>query len=315
MKIRRILLIILIAIPMTFLNAFSYKGPLFEAYTPDQFRDYWYNHGAEISRYELQQVRYGEIHRGDAVLVFVTEEMNPAIQIKADNPGSENIPILKLNAVRKFFTGIYPYSIMASIFTPTDVEKHPLPLKISASTQEWCGHVYTQMNLSNEEYRVRMHSYFEKEGDRDFNIDKYMPEDAVWNLIRIAPNDLPQGDFLMIPAAVYGRLAHRPLTPQKTVARLDPVAEKSLEGKPLVRYEINFSGEQRRVRIFFEKDFPHRIEKWEESYPSPGTDAKVMTTRATRTHTIMDAYWQHHGNKDRELLKELGLGAREMGSN
>jgi len=223
MRIRRILLIVLIVIPMTFLNALSYKGPLFEAYTPDQFRDYWYNHGAEISRYELQQVRYGEIHRGDAVLVFVTEEMNPAIQIKADNPGPENIPILKLNAVSKFFTGIYPYSIMASIFTPIDVEKHPLPLKISASIQEWCGHVYTQMNLSNEEYRVRMHSYFEK-------------------------------------------------------------------------------------------DFPHRIEKWEESYPSPGTDAKVMTTRATRTHTILDAYWQHHGNKDRELLKELGLGAREIGS-
>ena len=39
-----------------------------------------------------------------------------------------------------------------------------------------------------------------------------------------------------------------------------------------------------------------------------------MTTRAARTHTIMDAYWQHHDNKDRALLKKLGLGAREMGS-
>jgi hypothetical protein len=315
MRIRRILLIVLIGTHLAVLNAFSDKGPRFEAYTADQFHDYWYNHGAEISRFELQQMRYGEIHHGDAVLVFVTEEMNPAIQIKADNPGPENVPILKLNAVRKFFTGIYPYSIMASIFTPVDVQKHPLPLKINTSTQEWCGNVYTQMNLDSDGYRVRMHSYFEKEGDRDFTVDKFMPEDAVWNLIRIAPNDLPQGDFFMIPASVYVRLAHRPLAPQKAVARLDTVAEKSLEGNRLVRYEINFAAEQRTLRIFFEKDFPHRIEKWEESYRSLGTDGKVMTTRASRTHTIMDAYWQHHGNKDRELLKKLGLGAREMGSN
>ena len=309
-----IALIILLSGGLYAVNVYSDDKISLGTYTPAQFRDYWYNHGAEISRFNLHQMRYGEIHQGDAVLVFVTEEMNPAIQVKADNPGPENVPVLKLNAVRKFFTGIYPYSIMTSVFSPLDLEKYPLPLKISTSTQEWCGNVYTQMNLHDAEYRVRLHSYFEKEGDRDFTVDKYMPEDAVWNLIRIAPNDLPQGDFLMIPGSVYARLAHRPLAPRKAVARLDPVAEKSLEGNPLVRYEINFPGEQRSLRIFFEADFPYRIEKWEESYPSLGKDAKVMTTRAARTHTIMDAYWQHHDNKDRALLKKLGLGAREMGS-
>ena len=143
-------------------------------------------------------MRYGEIHEGDAVLVFVTEEINPALQVKADYSGPENVPILKLNAVRKFFTGIYPYSIMTSVFTPMDVLKYPLPLKITSSSQEWCGHVYTQMNLSDNEYRVRVHSYFEK-------------------------------------------------------------------------------------------DFPYRIQKWEESYRGlAAMGAKVMTTRATRTHTIME---------------------------
>ena len=73
------------------------------------FQDYWYNHGAEISRFFLQQMRYGKIHQEDAVLVFVTGKMNPDTQIKADQPGSQDIAILKLNAVRKFFTGIYLY--------------------------------------------------------------------------------------------------------------------------------------------------------------------------------------------------------------
>ena len=315
MKRRFIPLIILLSAGLCAVNVYSYDEIPFGTYTPAQFRDYWYNHGAEISRFNLHQMRYGQIHQGDAVLVFVTEEMNPAIQIKADNPGPENIPVLKLNAVRKFFTGIYPYSIMTSIFSPVDMQKYPLPLKISSSTQEWCGNVYTQMNLHNSEYRVRLHSYFEKEGDRDFEVKKYIPEDAIWNIIRIAPQDLPRGEFLMIPGTVYARLVHRPLAPQKATAGLEPVEEKSLEGNPLARYELNLPGEQRTLRIVFEKDFPYRIQKWEESYPGlTGAAAKKMTTRAVRTHTIMDAYWQHHGNKDRELLKKLGLSARKMGS-
>ena len=97
--------------------------------------------------------------------------MNPGTQVKADHPGPQDIAILKLNMVRKFFTGIYPYSIMTSIFAPLDVQKYPLPLKISSSIQEWCGHVYAQMNLAENEYRVRMHSYFEK--DFPYRIQKW----------------------------------------------------------------------------------------------------------------------------------------------
>ena len=282
-------------------------------YTDAQFQDYWYHHGAELSRFSLQQMRYGEIHEGDAVLVFVTEEINPATQIKADHPGPENIPILKLNSVRKFFTGIYPYSIMSSTFTPIDFQQYPLPFKITASTQEWCGHVYTQMNLDDNRYRVRMHSYFEEEGDRDYQIKDDVPEDAVWTWIRIAPNALPRGEFVMTPGTVYTRLSHRPLKPQKAVAKLESVAEKSLEGNTLVRYEITFLEDRRTLRIFFENNFPYRIQKWEESYRAlVDSNLAVKTTRAVRTHTIMDAYWQHHGNKDRVLLKKLGLKAREL---
>jgi len=313
MKIRFNLLIILLTVGLSAGSVHSGDVNHFGTYTPDQFRDYWYNRGAEISRFTLQQMRYGEIHEGDAVLVFVTEEINPALQVKADYPGPRTLPILKLNAVRKFFTGIYPYSIMTSVFTPIDVLKHPLPLKITASAQEWCGHVYTQINLSDDEYRVRVHSYFEKEGDQDFRIKNYVPEDAIWTRMRIAPNGLPRGEFFMIPGTVYARLAHRPLRPQKAVAVLNAVSEKSLEGNPLVRYEIEFPAEQRTLRIYFEKEFPYRIQQWEDSYRGPAAmEAQVMTTRATRTHTIMDAYWQHHGNRDRVLLKKLGLSAREM---
>jgi len=314
MNTHRMFFILWITATLTAASAYSADRLQFGTTTPDQFREYWYSQGAEISRYALQQARYGEIHDGDAVLVFVTEPMNPAIQLKADQPDPQNIPVLKLNAVRKFFTGIYPYSIMTSVFAPLDTRAYPLPLKISSSTQEWCGHVYTQMNLRDHAYRVQMRSYFEKDGDQAFTLQNDVPEDAIWTMIRIAPQKLPQGTFSMIPGTVYARLVHRPLKPQKAVAALKMIEGQSLEGNALVRYEINFPAEQRTLRIDFEKAFPHRIQKWEDSYPGlSGKGTTVLTTSATRTHTLMDAYWQHHGNKDRARLKKLGLGAREMG--
>ena len=43
--------------------------PLMES----KFNDYWYRGEAELNSYTLEQARYGEIHKGEAVLVFVTE--------------------------------------------------------------------------------------------------------------------------------------------------------------------------------------------------------------------------------------------------
>ncbi|MEM1407815.1 MAG: septum formation inhibitor Maf, partial [Bacteroidota bacterium] len=38
-----------------------------------EFNNYWYAGKAEITSYELKQSRYGEVHDGEAVLIFVTE--------------------------------------------------------------------------------------------------------------------------------------------------------------------------------------------------------------------------------------------------
>ena len=71
----------------------------------------------------------------------------------------------------------------------------------------------------------------------------------------------------MIPGTVYARLVHRPLAPQKATAGLESVEEKSLEGNPLVRYELILPGEQRTLQIVFEKDFPYRIQSGRSPTP------------------------------------------------
>jgi len=277
----------------------------------DQFRQYWYPHGAEISRFRLQQYRYGEIHEGDAVLIYVTETMNPDLQVKADRPGPEDIPVLKLNHVRKFFTGIYPYSILISVFERADPGSSAPTLKISTSVQEWCGHIYTQLNLEENAYRVESHSYFEDEADQRFHLDRVPVEDGLWTKLRVAPTALPLGEVRMIVSPLFARLVHRPLAERQAFATLaESTDAKSLEGNELLVYTLDYPAEKRVVEISFEKGFPHRIQRWEERYP--GLDGEIATTRAERTHTIMIDYWNHHHDRDRKLLKKLGLSAAEM---
>lgn len=271
-----------------------------------RFDGYWYPNGAEISRFRLEQARYGSVHEGDAVLIFVTESLNPVTQIKTDRPSTSDVPVLKLNATRKFYTGLYPYSILTSVFTPVDAPDG-LPLKLSTSVQEWCGHVYQQLNLQLDGYRLQSHSYFEGEGDQDALLGRDMPEDGLWNWIRTAPGDLPVGSVRLIPSAVYHRFSHRETQPADAIGSLEPDDGKSLEGSALLRYEVVYQN-GRRLAIAFEEAFPHRIQRWEESYPD--RDGREVTTRAVRTHTLMVDYWNRHDPPDRILRKRLGLDAR-----
>ena len=274
------------------------------------FQDYWYPNGAEISRFALKQSRYGEIHEGDAVLVFVTEPLNPRLQVKADRSGPENVPVLKLNSTRKFYTGVYPYSVMTSVFAPVDAQALPLPLKVSFSAQEWCGHVYGQMNLRDGRYDIQEHSYFEAEADRQYAVPGVVSEDALWTMIRIAPESLPVGTFEMIPGMLHSRFAHTPLAVQEASGALDETDRTSAEGRALAAYTVRFPDSGRVLTIFFEREFPFRIDGWRDtSRVAAHFGGRVLTTEARRTHIMMLDYWNRHGNEDRRFLDKLGFGA------
>ena len=78
-------------------------------------------------------------------------------------------------------TGIYPYSMMLSVFTPIDRSSHPQSLKATMSVKEWCGQVFTQLNLEENAYKVRWFSYFEQDGDGESSLEKTWLEDELWN--------------------------------------------------------------------------------------------------------------------------------------
>ncbi len=264
----------------------------------EEFKKYWYAGNAEISSYQLEQARYGEIRKGTSVLIYVTEDFLPKEQVKADGQNKGNIPVLKLNSTKKFNTGIYPYSIMQSTFYPVADDNHAI--KISSSMQEWCGHVYAQLN-NRKEFEILSHSYFQNEADQEFTIPKAILENEIWTKIRVNPEDLPQGEIKMIPSFEYTRLRHQEIKAYAATATL------TKEGATSV-YALEYPDLKRSLKIHFNSTFPHEIESWTETFTSGfGAGAKELTTKATKIKRIKSAYWGKNKNKDEVLREELGL--------
>jgi len=284
---------------------FGVLGLTEESHDSREFKDYWYVGKAEITSYELQQARYGERHSGNAVLIFVTEDLSLNKHVKLDNPirdKEDAVKVLKLNFIRKFNTGIYQYSMMDSLFTPINIRDYPYSLKETLSAHEWCGNWFMQLNLRDDEYRVRLNSYFESEGDREFTLKKAFLEDEIWTRIRIQPSSLPLGDIKIIPAATVARFTHEELKVEDAEASLGDFSDK------LMSYRLQYKSKGRTLVIKFTKDFPYKITSWEETYGSGKSNIeRSLTTKATIKKTILVDYWNKNKNVDLDMRKELGL--------
>lgn len=277
-----------------------------ETVSQAEFNAYWYAGKAEITSYSLQQARYGEMRDGHAVLVFVSEDFSRSKQVKLDNPslaGDDRVPILKMNMDKKFHTGVYPYSMMTSAFTPMD-DGAPHALKVTTSSQEWCGHTFTQLNRQDDDYRLREFSYFESEGDIEAVLEDAVLEDDLWNWIRLRPEALPLGELKVVPGSMYMRLKH--------VAWGAQQAEASLEDDPdeatLMIYRLQYPKLRRQLSITFSKAFPHTIEVWEEEYVDGwGRGAQRMVTKGERLERLQLDYWSKNRVIDDPLRQQLRL--------
>ncbi len=279
-------------------------SPLCLSAETEQFRNYWYSGKAEITSYDLEQARYGENHTGHAVLIFVTEDFSLSKQVKLDNPGragKDAVKVLKLNFIRKFNTGIYRYSTMSSVFTPVS-GSDPRSLKVTLSSQEWCGHVFTQLNLKGGNYRGKSFSYFEGEGDRSFKVDAAFLEDEIWTRARIDPGSLPTGRIKVVPNLLITRLLHTGLGAEPADAKISTPREG------IVRYSLVFPETQRVFEMDFEGEFPHKIVSWREVHKSGrGPGAKRLETAAQMKKTLVTDYWNKNSPPDAVMRKELGI--------
>lgn len=302
MKYKSLIFTIFLTFSISIINAFG--AP--DLHNTEEFKKYWYSGSAEITTYRLEQARYGEVHKGYAVLIFVTEDFSKNKQVKLDNPSANKddaVKVLKLNQVRKFNTGIYRYSVMESVFTPVNSKNNPDTLKLTSSMQEWCGHVFSQLNLNDDNYDLELFSYFESEGDKKYQIKKTFLEDEIFTRIRLNPLGLPTGNITILPGLIVSRLKHEDVKPVKAIATLKDVPETNE-----MIYSLSFPDTERKLSITFEKNFPYEIVSWEETYRSGfGADSKKLTTKAVRDKSVMLDYWNKNSTFDEVLREKMGL--------
>jgi hypothetical protein len=268
------------------------------AYFGGELPPYWYEGVAELTTYDLQQARYGELREGTAVLVQVSEDFLTDRQVKNDayaNPNST--PILKTNLFKRFTTGIYDYSLMSSVFTPTDATTQPRTLKVTTSVQDWCGQTFTQLNYAGGEvYGMELRSYFEREGDRTAELEIDFLEDEIFNRIRIG-GELPEGEYRVLPATGYLLMTHQPYAAARATASLRSEGEERI-------YTLDFPELRRRLEVTFAAAAPHVIRRWSETYPSRG---ELLTTTATLKAQRREPYWKQNAVADEPRRAELGL--------
>ncbi len=269
-----------------------------KVFNANDFNAYWYAGKAELSSYEFKINRYDEVRKGYAVMVFVTEDLSKSKHVKLDNPdkaGNDRVPVLKLNALSRFQTGIYDYSLMSSLFTPVDVVKMPHSLKATTTVQDWCGQVFTQMDfLKNDKYKVSQYSYFETEGDKVFDTEGVLLEDEIFTRLRINPESLPEKASI-IPNLTFTRLRHKPVVASNATIIFKDIADS------LRLCTVEYPDLKRRLEVTFEANFPHKIMGFVEY-----NDSKEMS-RATHIKTMMSDYWAKHDNQSAYLREMLGL--------
>ena len=285
----------------------------------DPFWSHWGDGKAEMTGYDLRIPRYGEVRRGTAVAIFVTETFSQEDRVKAD-PGqhaaADEFPVMKLNLVEDFPTGIYDYNVMTSSFLALEPVVGRLPgslTKVSYTSQEWCGHVYSQL-LFGGELQHTLHSYFDGEADQQNTLPypgAAVSEDALWFWARgLAAPALAPGESIRVPLLPslqrarfsHGNLAWRTATLSRAAQRVEvTVPAGTFPAEELtVRIEPGPEGGEESRTFYVETAAPRRIVSWEGS---DGEFAEMLASERL-------SYWQMNGGEFVKEVQRLGLAPR-----
>jgi hypothetical protein len=277
----------------------------------EDFYAYWGDGRAELSSYRVVQSRYGEAREGHSVLIFVTEEINrqTLVKVESDQPQEDRVYTLKLNKTLKFLTGIYPYSVMTSVFSaveggPSDPSRPFEARKITLSVQEWCGHVFEEVQLQDDAISGDLNSYFEREGKQEWAFERpanFVSEDHL-------PIELRElkGPFMatgetrevtMLPSLWQFRTRHkkRDLVPA-TIAK-GAAEAVDIEGVTYSAIPWTWSYLSRDVTMWVDTAYPRRILRWQDN---DGSSAELLAF-------VRLPYWQLNDVEHEVHRKQLRL--------
>jgi hypothetical protein len=282
------------------------------AAAPPGFWEHWGDGNAEVSSYDLVQPRYGGLHPGTAVLIFVTEDFSWSERVKADpgvHPDDDVRKVMKLNFARDFQTGIYPYHVLDSTFVRVDEGDRMdalAPIKITFSVQEWCGMVYDELTMGPGTVHLDPHTYFD--GDTRPPATMKLPRGVVYGdtvpvLVRglegawLAPGESRTSPWF--PAELDQRFEHvGPVVGTATFTRSAAPEPMTVPAGTFAvdRYTVAVAGGPT-TTWFVEAADPHRIVGWSTT---AGEHAELRGSDRL-------PYWQLHNPGDVTARARVGL--------
>ena len=233
---------------------------------PAEFEPYWGTQEAEVTSFELLQARFGSLHKGEALMIFETEQFSRTRQVKMYQDNGKKgdvIQVLRMNQSRLFNTGVSSSSAMTEVHTPVNRRDGLYALKVSCSVEEWLGQSYSQLNLEANKYNVELRSYLETERDQNRVALMTIPEDQLWCSIRINPKDLPTGEMMLIPGLLSCRFQNKEITAMKANLTLTNAVPAEMNDQAnMMKYVVNYVDDGRLLEIFFNAASPYEIYGW-----------------------------------------------------
>jgi len=265
-----------------------------------EFASLWRDGRAEVAAYRGRVERYGAVHDAEAVLVTVTEPFDRRTLVKDDDaPPGERLEVLKLNLALRFQTGIYPYSVLTSVFSPVaafEGERFS-PAKITLGAQEWCGGVFSALWPDRAAFLERTHSYFASEGDREARTPvpaDALYEDALYLQLRELDGPFAGGadwQGALVPSLWRARRSHTPLAPEH--ARIE---RRHLPDREVFTLRTD-GGLERTFEIGHDEGHPILAFRG-----SDGDDFRLIGRQRL-------PYWELHDPGEESFRAELGLSS------
>ncbi|MEE2657720.1 MAG: hypothetical protein VX733_04390 [Candidatus Latescibacterota bacterium] len=273
------------------------------------FYQYWGDGRAEVSSYKVIQSRYGEHREGYGVMIFVTEDINKEtlIKVESSQPESHRIYSMKMNNVLKFTTGIYDYSVMTSVFSAVEPRRGDRPFelqRITHTVQEWCGHVFEEVQFRHGKILGDLNSYFEREGRQHWQFEEpeaFVSEDHLWIQVRELKGDLmEEGDthgLTILPSLWYFRLRHQDRKLMVATLHKGGVESITVDGEPRPARLWRWQFADYENTVWVDAAYPHRILRWQDS---TGDSGHLLESERL-------PYWGLHDNEHEPLRGQLRI--------
>ncbi len=254
----------------------------------------WDDGQAELSAYDAMEMRYQQPRPYIEYQIVVKEPFSRKLLVKAD-PGhdaSDLFPVVKLNRVIQYQTGIYSYNQMLSVFF--DVQDMQ-PVKWTLTHFEWCGNTFKQFTRRERQGRLETRTYWDGDADQGFDlaVDRdtlFYDQLAVW--LRAQPLSSGSRTVKMFPTQISSRGA-RPEASEMTITIPGREEIGLPDGTRRTAVLVQVEQADGLHRFWIDPEFPHALLGWDR--PDGGRGRLLWTKRMK--------YWELNQPGDERHLR------------